>query len=81
MSLKLDNLYVVLKKVVSDYIEERVASNRHLSDNSLGMRVDKFENSWERYLDIKLSHFNSRLTFDLNSHGLPRSNMSVEAAE
>ena len=58
MSSKVDNLYVGLKKVVTDRIEEKMASNGHLSADALGRRMDEFHNSWEISLDIKLSDFN-----------------------
>ena len=43
--------------------------------------MDEFHNSWESSLDIKLSHFNTKITSVLNIHGLPGSNALVEAAE
>ena len=49
--MKVDNLYAVLKNVVSDYIEDNMASNVHLSDDSLGRSVDEFHNPWEIYLE------------------------------
>ena len=58
-----------------------MVSNGHLSDDALGRRMDEFHNSWESYLDIKISDFNSRLTSVFNRHGFPGSNVSVEAAE
>ena len=45
MSLEAGNLYVGLKKVVSDAIENNMASNGNLSDDALGRRMDKFHNS------------------------------------
>ena len=81
MSSKVDNLYVGLKKVVTDRIEEKMASNGHLSADALGRRMDEFHNSWEISLDIKLSDFNQILTSILDSYGLPGSNVSVGAAE
>ena len=77
--MKVDNLYVVIKKVFSDYIEGYMASYDHLSNYSLGRRVDEFT-IHGKFIYKKLSHFNSRLTSDLNSHGLPDVNMSVEAS-
>ena len=58
-----------------------MASNGHLSADALGRRMDEFHNSWESYLDIKISDFNSRLTSVFNSHGFPDNNVSVEYAE
>ena len=81
LSSKVDNIYVGLQDVVSDVIEENMASNGKVSTDSLGRRMDEFHNSWESSLDIKLSYFNSRLTSVLNSHGLPGSHVSVESDE
>ena len=58
-----------------------MVSNGHLSDDALGRRMNEFHNSWESYLDIKLSGFNSRLTSVFNSNGLPGSNMSVGVSD
>ena len=57
-----------------------MASNRHLPADALGRRMDKFHNSWERSLEIKLSDLNSGLDFVLNIHGLSGSNVLFEAA-
>ena len=57
-SSKVDDIYVGSKKVVSDAIEEKMASNGHLSDDALCRRMDEFHNSWEISLDIKRSSFN-----------------------
>ena len=81
MSSKVYNFYVCLNKVVSDTIEDNMESNGQLSADALSRRMDKFHNSWESYLDIKLSYINSRLTSVSNSHCLPGSNVPVEAAE
>ena len=60
--LKVYNIYVGLKKVVTDAIEEKMVSNGYLSTDSLGRRMDEFHNSWDISIDIKLSGFNVRLT-------------------
>ena len=46
MSSKVDNIYVGLKKVVSDAIEESVAKNGNLYDDEFGRRIDEFHNLW-----------------------------------
>ena len=79
--MKVDNIYFDLKKVVSDSIEENIASNGYLYSDVLGSRMDEFHNSWESSLDIKLPDFNSRLTSVFNIRGLPVGNVSVEDAE
>ena len=45
-----------------------MASNGHISADSLGRRMDEFHNSWESLIDRKPSYFNSILTSFLNSH-------------
>ena len=80
-SSKVDDIYVGSKKVVSDAIEEKMASNEPLYADALDSSMDKFHNSWESYIDIKLSYFNSRLNSVFISNGLPGSNVSVETAE
>ena len=47
-----------------------MASNGHISADSLGRRMDEFHNSWESYIDRKPSYFNSILPPFLNSHTL-----------
>ena len=81
LSSKVYNLYVNLRKVVTYAIEENMASNGNLSNDELGRGLDKFHNSLESYLEIKLSDLKSRLTSVFNSHGLPGNNVSVEAVE
>ena len=55
--MQVDNLYVGLKNVVSYLIEDNMASNGHLYHDALGRRMDEVQNSWEIYLDIKISDF------------------------
>ena len=44
LSLKVDNIYVCLKKVVSDLIEDKMLSNGHLSADALASRMYEFHN-------------------------------------